>query len=184
MAAIESILGTPGTAPRMVVLRPLAPGDLGWVVQRHGALYATEYGWDGSFEAMAARIVADYAGAHDPRRENAWIAEVDGEPVGSIFCVRADEHTAKLRLLFVEPAARGMGVGSTLVDACVRFASRAGYREIVLFTHDVLTDARRIYQRAGFTLDHEERRPAYGQDLVHQYWRRSLVSSPHSRLSA
>lgn len=170
MNAIESILGGVPSAPT-VVLRPPGPGDLGWVVQRHGALYAAEQGWDETFEAMVARIAADYAEAHDPRWERAWIAEVDGEPVGSIFCVRADETTAKLRLLLVEPKARGLGVGGRLVDECVRFARRAGYREMVLFTHDVLVDARRLYQRAGFTLAHEERKPAYGKDLVHQDWR-------------
>lgn len=186
MAAIESIFGdgapgvradgaafarTGAATARAIVLRPPGPGDLGWVVQRHGALYCAEYGWDESFEAMVARIVADYAEAHDPRRERGWIAEVDGEPVGSIFCVRADDETAKLRLLLVEPKARGMGVGGRLVEECVRFAERAGYRRMVLFTHDVLADARRLYQRAGFVLDNEERKPAYGQDLVHQHWR-------------
>lgn len=177
MATIESILGPRPRSSRAVVLRPLAPGDLGWVVQRHGVLYAAEYGWDETFEAMVARIAADYAAGHDPRRERAWIAEVDGEPVGSIFCVSAGEHTAKLRLLLVEPSARGLGVGSTLVDECVRFARRAGYREMVLFTHDVLSAARRVYQRAGFVLDSEERKPAYGQDLVHQEWKLVLAPS-------
>ncbi|GGM20508.1 GNAT family N-acetyltransferase [Dactylosporangium sucinum] len=177
MGAIESILGSPGPLSPTVLLRPVGPGDLGWVVQRHGLLYADEYGWDGTFEAMVARIVADFAAGHDPRRENAWIAEVDGEPVGSIFCVRDTDTTAKLRLLFVERKARGLGVGTRLVDECLRFATRAGYRDIVLFTHDVLADARRIYQRAGFELDSSERAPAYGHDLVHQHWRRELSTS-------
>ncbi|WP_238015078.1 helix-turn-helix domain-containing GNAT family N-acetyltransferase [Dactylosporangium sp. AC04546] len=177
MAAIEAILGDPTPSAPAVVLRPVGPGDLGWVVQRHGVLYAGEYGWDETFEAMVARIVADYAAGHDPRREHAWIAEVDGEPVGSIFCVRDTETTAKLRLLFVDRKARGLGVGTRLVDECLRFATRAGYRDIVLFTHDVLADARRIYQRAGFELASSERAPAYGHDLVHQYWRRSLSTS-------
>jgi DNA-binding MarR family transcriptional regulator/GNAT superfamily N-acetyltransferase len=171
MAAIESILGGGAPAAPTVVLRPLRPGDLGWVVQRHGALYAAEYGWDETYEAMVARIAADYAEAPDPHGERAWIAEIDGEPVGSIFCVRVGPATAKLRLLLVEPKARGMGVGGRLIDECLRFAVRAGYREIVLFTHDVLGDARRLYQRAGFVLDHEERKPAYGKDLVHQNWK-------------
>ncbi|GAA0721915.1 MarR family transcriptional regulator [Dactylosporangium roseum] len=176
MGTIESILG--GAAPpRTVVLRPLGPGDLGWVVQGHGILYSREYGWDATFEAMVARIVADYAESHDPHREHAWIAEVDGVPAGSVFCVRESAETAKLRLLFVDREARGLGVGSRLVDECVRFATRVGYREMVLFTHDVLANARRIYQRAGFVLDSEERKPAYGQDLVHQYWRRTLSTS-------
>ncbi|MEV8512971.1 helix-turn-helix domain-containing GNAT family N-acetyltransferase [Dactylosporangium sp. NPDC051484] len=177
--AIESILGGGSASARTVVLRPPGPGDLGWVVQRHGAFYAAEYGWNEQFEAMVARIVADYAESRDPRWDRGWIAEVDGEPVGSIFCVRAGregEATAKLRLLLVEPKARGLGVGGRLVDECIRFAQRAGYREMVLFTHDVLADARRLYQRAGFVLDSEERKPAYGQDLVHQHWRRIFLN--------
>jgi DNA-binding MarR family transcriptional regulator/GNAT superfamily N-acetyltransferase len=172
MDAIETILGGGTASAPTVVLRPPGPGDLGWVVQRHGALYATEYGWNGEFEAMVARIVADYADSHDPRWDRAWIAEVDGEPVGSIFCVRAGGETAKLRLLFVEPKARGLGVGGRLVEECVRFARGAGYRDMVLFTHDILAAARRLYQRAGFELEHEERKPAYGHDLVHQNWRK------------
>ncbi|MFG2036826.1 GNAT family N-acetyltransferase [Dactylosporangium sp. NPDC048998] len=172
MDAIESIFAGGSASARTVVLRPPGPGDLGWVVQRHGALYAAEYGWNEQFEAMVARIVADYAESHDPRWDRGWIAEVDGEPVGSIFCVRDCEATAKLRLLLVEPKARGLGVGGRLVDECIRFAQRAGYREMVLFTHDVLADARRLYQRAGFVLDSEERKPAYGQELVHQHWRK------------
>ncbi|MER7280914.1 helix-turn-helix domain-containing GNAT family N-acetyltransferase [Dactylosporangium sp. NPDC000244] len=172
MDAIETILGGRTASAPTVVLRPPGPGDLGWVVQRHGALYPAEYGWNDEFEAMVARIVADYAESHDPRWDRGWIAEVDGEPVGSIFCVRAGEGTAKLRLLLVEPKARGLGVGGRLVDECVRFARSAGYRDMVLFTHDILGAARRLYQRAGFELDHEERKPAYGQDLVHQHWRK------------
>ncbi|MGI5178331.1 bifunctional helix-turn-helix transcriptional regulator/GNAT family N-acetyltransferase [Dactylosporangium sp. CA-152071] len=160
--------------PRAVVLRPPLPGDLGWVVQRHGALYAAEYGLDATFEALVARIVADYAASHDPRTEAGWIAEVDGAPVGSIFCVRADEGVAKLRLLFVEPAARGMGVGGTLVDECVRFARRAGYREMVLYTQDVLLAARRIYQRAGFVLESATPAFVYGVDVAEEQWRLSL----------
>ncbi|GAA3284752.1 MarR family transcriptional regulator [Dactylosporangium vinaceum] len=172
MNAIETILGGGTASAPTVVLRPPGPGDLGWVVQRHGALYAAEYQWNEEFETMVARIVADYAESHDPRWDRGWIAEVDGEPVGSIFCVRADEGVAKLRLLLVEPKARGLGVGGRLVDECVRFARSAGYREMVLFTHDILDAARRIYQRAGFVLDSEESKPAYGKNLVHQHWRK------------
>jgi DNA-binding MarR family transcriptional regulator/GNAT superfamily N-acetyltransferase len=176
MATIEDLLGD-ARRPATVVLRPLEPGDLGWVVQRHGALYAEQYGWDQSFEVLVARIVADYGAAHDPAREGAWIAEVDGAPVGCIFCVRKDDTTAQLRLLLVEPSARGAGVGSRLVEECVRFARRSGYREIVLWTNDVLVEARRIYERAGFRLVSANPHHAFGKDLVEQDWRLSLPSA-------
>ncbi|SEG07054.1 DNA-binding transcriptional regulator, MarR family [Thermomonospora echinospora] len=156
------------------VLRPPRPGDFGWVVQRNGALYAEEYGWDRTYEALVARIVAGFAEDHDPRREAAWIAELDGEPVGSVFCVRKDDTTAQLRLLLVEPSARGTGIGSRLVDECLRFAKGAGYAEIMLWTNDCLADARRVYQRAGFELRDEEPHHSFGHDLVGQYWGRPL----------
>ena len=173
MATIRQILEhTP--RPDSYVLRPLVAGDLGWVIARHGARYAQEYGWDQTFEALVARILADYAAEPDPAHQGGWIAEVDGEPVGCIFCTRKDEQTAQLRLLLVEPAARGMGIGSRLVDQCLRFAKDAGYREIMLWTNDVLADARRIYQRAGFELEHEAPHHSFGKDLVEQVWRRPL----------
>lgn len=161
-------------APRAVSLRPLRAGDLGWVVHRHGVRYAEEYGWDQTFEALVARIVADYVDNHDADRENGWIAEVDGVPAGCVFCVRKDQLTAQLRLLLVEPGFRGMGIGSRLVDECLRFARAAGYREMTLWTNDVLVDARRIYQRAGFGLAEEHKTQAYGHDLVEQVWSRPL----------
>ncbi|TDP95154.1 bifunctional helix-turn-helix transcriptional regulator/GNAT family N-acetyltransferase [Labedaea rhizosphaerae] len=160
--------------PESYVLRPLVAGDLGWVIARHGARYAQEYGWDQTFEALVARILADYAAEPDPAHQAGWIAEVDGEPVGCVFCTRKDEHTAQLRLLLVEPAARGMGIGGRLVEQCLRFAKDAGYREIMLWTNDVLADARRIYQRAGFELEHEAPHHSFGKDLVEQVWRRPL----------
>jgi DNA-binding MarR family transcriptional regulator/GNAT superfamily N-acetyltransferase len=164
----------PGSAAEPV-LRDPAPGDLGWIVQRHGALYAAEYGWDAGFEGLVARIVADFAQEHDPRLERVWIAELDGRPVGSVMCVRDDEpDTARLRLLLVEPEARGHGLGDRLVRTAVDFARDAGYRDMGLWTNDVLTAARRIYRRAGFTLVAEKPHRSYGADLVGQDWRLSL----------
>jgi GNAT superfamily N-acetyltransferase len=164
--------GAPQRAP--YVLRSPRPGDFGWVVQRHGALYAQEYGWDERFEALVARIVADYIDRRDARREQAWIAEIDGDPVGCVFCVKKDDKTAQLRLLLVEPRARGMGIGAGLVEECMRFARRAGYEEMMLWTNDVLYAARRIYERAGFTLVEEEKHRSFGHDLVGQNWWRKL----------
>ncbi|AVT29242.1 MarR family transcriptional regulator [Plantactinospora sp. BC1] len=173
MRTIRSLLGE-APPPRAYLLRPVGPGDLGWVVHRHGVRYAEEYGWDITCEAMIARIVADYVDRRDPRREEGWIAELDGAPVGSVFCVRRDDEVAQLRLLLVEPEARGLGIGSRLVDECLRFARRAGYREIMLWTNDVLADARRIYEKAGFELREQAPHHSFGQDLVEQTWWRRL----------
>jgi DNA-binding MarR family transcriptional regulator/GNAT superfamily N-acetyltransferase len=171
---VRSILeGAP--APAQFVLRAPHAGDYGWVVQRHGALYAQEYGFDESFEALVARVVADYANDHDAERERAWIAEVAGRPVGCIFCMRRDERTAQLRCLLVEPSARGMGVGRALVEACVAFARQAAYDEIVLWTNDVLVDARRLYERAGFALTTSTAHRSFGRDdLVGEDWALAL----------
>jgi len=174
MDTIRAVLGDERPSPRAVVLRPPAPGDHGWIVARHGALYAAEYGWDASFEGLVARIVGAFAEGHDPRREAAWIAEVDGERAGCVLCVAKDDTTAQLRLLLVEPDARGLGVGSRLVDECLRFAGRAGYRSIVLWTNDVLVSARRIYEAAGFALVEQEAHHSFGHDLMGQYWTREL----------
>ena len=174
MGAIRELLGSDSPARNMVVLRPPAPGDLGWIVQRHGAVYAREFGWDETFEALVARVVADYAAEHDPRREAVWVAEVDGAPVGCVMCVRRDDATAQLRLLLVESSARGMGVGSRLVEECMRFARRTGYARMMLWTYDRTVDAHRIYQRLGFTLDEERKARAYGHDMVEEIWSRDL----------
>jgi DNA-binding MarR family transcriptional regulator/N-acetylglutamate synthase-like GNAT family acetyltransferase len=176
MATVREIIdGAP--RPAMFLLRAPGPGDLGWVVHRHGALYAQEYGWDDTFEALVARIVAGYAEHHDPEREGAWIAEAEGEPVGCVFCVRSSEATAQLRLLLVEPRVRGMGVGGRLVAECIDFARRAGYADVVLWTNDVLTQARQIYQRSGFQLVDSAKHHSFGHDLVGQTWRLALSGS-------
>ncbi|HEX3813985.1 MAG TPA: helix-turn-helix domain-containing GNAT family N-acetyltransferase [Mycobacteriales bacterium] len=174
MRAIRGLLDDSAAERASVVLREPHPGDLGWVISRNGALYAEEYGWDETYEALVARIVADFVGKRDPKRERAWIAEVDGEPAGCVFCVRADARTAKLRLLLVDPRFRGMGIGARLVDEVLAFARRAGYRRITLWTNDVLRSARRIYQRAGFDLVAQERHTSFGKDLVGQDWARDL----------
>jgi DNA-binding MarR family transcriptional regulator/GNAT superfamily N-acetyltransferase len=174
MARIRHALGN---EPRDVglVLRPPAAGDLGWVVGRHGYRYSAEYDWDLSFEVLVARIVADYAECRDGRREAAWIAEMGGERVGCVFCTASrDSDTAQLRLLLVDPSARGAGVGSRLVDECLRFARRAGYRRITLWTNDCLLAARGIYERAGFECDRREAHHSFGHDLVGEYWWRDL----------
>jgi DNA-binding MarR family transcriptional regulator/GNAT superfamily N-acetyltransferase len=177
VAAMDRIRRVLDGHPRRtgLVLRAPEPGDLGWVVERHGARYSAEYGWDAAFEALVARIVAEFAERHDTKREAAWIAELDGERVGCVFCTAADTaDTAQLRLLLVEPSARGSGVGTRLVDECLRFAKRSGYSRITLWTNDVLLAARRIYERAGFTCDRREPHHSFGHDLVGEYWSRDL----------
>ncbi len=151
------------------------PGDLGWVVMAHGELYATEFGWDVTFEALVARIVADFADDPDPVREAAWIAELDGERVGCVFCVAGDEPgTAKLRILLVHPSGRGRGIGHALVDACIAFARDAGYERMKLWTNHPLVAAREIYLSRGFRLVEEEAHHSFGVDLVGQTYELSL----------
>jgi DNA-binding MarR family transcriptional regulator/N-acetylglutamate synthase-like GNAT family acetyltransferase len=162
-------------APGLVVLRAPRAGDLGWIVERHGSLYAREYNWNEEFEALVARIVGDYVAKRDPKREAAWIAEVDGDRVGCVMCVKKNESTAQLRLLLVEPTARGLGIGRKLVDECIRFARDQRFKKIVLWTNDVLVSARRIYEAAGFELIESGKHRSFGHDLVEQTWQLALT---------
>ena len=174
MRAIEGVLDKDFKYAEPFFLRQHEPGDMGWVVHRHGVLYAQEYGWDERFEALVAQIVSDFITAYNPARERCWIAEMNGAIVGSVFVVRADDTTAKLRLLLVEPTARELGLGSRLAEECVRFARRAGYHKLMLWTNSVLVEARHIYEKAGFTLVAREEHHSFGHDLIGETWERAL----------
>lgn len=173
MTTIRRLLGDSADDP-VVVLRPPEPGDLGWIVHRQARLYTQEYGWDWTFEILLADIVANFGRNFDPERECCRVADRDGEIVGSVFIVRDDKETAKLRLLYVEPHARGAGIGRLLVETALRFARERGYRQMVLWTNDILTAARRIYEATGFECIAEEPHFSFGKDLVGQTWRRDL----------
>jgi GNAT superfamily N-acetyltransferase len=171
----------PSTASPRVVIRPAdQPGDLGWMIQAHGEVYAAEYGWDSSFEALVARIVADFASRHDSAREAGWIAELDGQRAGCILCVAADKETAELHTLLALPAARGFGIGSALVRTCLDFGRTAGYHRMVLWTNSVLVAAIRIYLASGFRLTGEEPHHSFGADLVGQTYEARLVTDGSS----
>jgi DNA-binding MarR family transcriptional regulator/GNAT superfamily N-acetyltransferase len=174
MQRIENILAREDGRPRPFLLRTHQPGDMGWVVHRHGVLYAREYKFDQTFEALVAEITAKFIRDFDPRRERCWIAERDGEIVGSVFLVKVSKHTAKLRLLLVEPSARGLGLGRRLVEECVRFAGEAGYKKVVLWTQSILTAARATYRQQGFELIHSQPERKFGHDLIAETWELKL----------
>jgi DNA-binding MarR family transcriptional regulator/GNAT superfamily N-acetyltransferase len=174
MGTIERVLGEAPSPPAPYILRPPRPGDMGWIVSRHGALYGEEYGWDERLEALTAEIVAAFVRNQDHKRERCWIAERDGGNVGSVLLVRDTDEVARLRLLLVEPNARGLGIGARLVEEAVRFAREARYRTITLWTHSVLTAARYIYERAGFSLIESNEHTEFGNTLVGETWELAL----------
>ncbi|WP_342633241.1 bifunctional helix-turn-helix transcriptional regulator/GNAT family N-acetyltransferase [Notoacmeibacter marinus] len=173
MAKVRRLLGD-GSKEATFILRDPEPGDLGWITYQHGRLYAKEYGWDWTFEALVAEIVGNFAKSYDPSCERCWVAEREGEVIGSVFIVRQDDDTAKLRLLYVDASARGLGLGRRLVEETMRFARDKGYKRMILWTNEVLVSARRIYEAAGFELLEEEQHHSFGKDLVGQVWGRDL----------
>jgi DNA-binding MarR family transcriptional regulator/GNAT superfamily N-acetyltransferase len=174
MALIERLLGAPHATPPAAILRGPRPGDMGWVMQSHGALYAGEYGFDSSFEALVAEITAKFLASYDASRERCWIADIDGAQVGSVFLVRHTDDVAKIRLLLVDPAGRGQRLGQRLVAECIAFAKACGYRKITLWTQSILLAARKIYQDAGFVLVADEANRSFGQDLISETWELEL----------
>ncbi|MBV8778839.1 MAG: MarR family transcriptional regulator/GNAT family N-acetyltransferase [Alphaproteobacteria bacterium] len=170
MRLIGGLIGEPAEKAAAFILRPHRPGDMGWVTQRHGALYSAEYGLNHKMEAYVAEVVAKFLREFDPVREHCWMAEQEGAPIGSVFLVKETDEVAKLRLLIVDPQARGLGVGRCLVEECVRFARQAGYREVTLWTHSILTAARRIYASVGFAIVSTETHDEFGPELLGETW--------------
>ncbi|KRB31815.1 MULTISPECIES: helix-turn-helix domain-containing GNAT family N-acetyltransferase [Mesorhizobium] len=170
MRTVQALLGESAEPRIPYLLRPLQVGDIGWITRRQGMLYAQDYGWDETYEALVAEILAAFVKSFDPKWERSWIAERDGEVVGSVFVVRKSDQVAKLRLLYVEPSARGLGIGRRLVEECIGFARAKGYKTLTLWTNDILIAARHIYQAVGFKLTEEEPHHSFGKDLVGQTW--------------
>jgi GNAT superfamily N-acetyltransferase len=174
MQTVRRLLGDKAEPRTSYLLRPHQPGDMGWIVHRQAILYAEEYGWDGTYEALAAEVVAQFIKNYDPKRERAWVAEKDGERVGAVFVAKGSDEIAKLRLLHVEAEARGLGIGKRLVEECVRFARQAGYQKMTLWTQSILHTARHIYKEAGFQVVREERHHSFGKDLTAETWELNL----------
>lgn len=170
MRTIEDVLGGPTSKEVPFILRAHEPGDMGWVIERHGAIYADEYGWDTSFEALVAQICADFITHLDTARERCWIAEMNGQRVGCVFVVKVDDMTSKLRLLLVEPEARGLGLGGRLVDECIAFSRETGATTLTLWTNSILTAARHLYESRGFRLTNAEAHHSFGHDLIGEHW--------------
>jgi DNA-binding MarR family transcriptional regulator/GNAT superfamily N-acetyltransferase len=175
MKTLQRLLSKSAAPLVPYIVRSLRPGDIGWITHRQGLLYFQEYGWDETFEALVAEIVGNFVNTYDPKHEQCWVADRDDEVVGSVFLVHETKDVAKLRLLYVEPSARGLGIGRRLVDECVEFAKNKGYKTLTLWTNDVLVSARRIYHAAGFKLVGEERHHSFGKDLVGQNWALDLT---------
>ena len=174
---MRRLLGDKPEAKASYLLRQQQPGDMGWIVHRQAILYAEEYGWDETYEALAAEIVAQFIRSYDAKRERCWIAEKDGARVGAVFVAKGSEEVAKLRLLHVEQEARGLGIGKRLVEECVRFARQAGYQTMTLWTQSILSAARRIYEQAGFRVVQEEQHRSFGKDLTAETWELNLRTS-------